>query len=36
MEEKDDATYEAEVLNDFNASGIPTHKLALKPGVCTI
>jgi hypothetical protein len=36
VEEKDDVTYDAEVLNKINASGIPPHKLALKPVVCTI
>jgi hypothetical protein len=36
VEEKDDATSEAEVLNKINASGLPPHKLALKPGACTI
>jgi hypothetical protein len=35
-EEKDDVTYKAEILNKINASGIPPHKLALKPGACTI
>ena len=36
VEEKDDATSEAEVLNKINASCLPLHKLALKPGACTI
>lgn len=36
MEVEEVATYNAEVLNKINASGIPSHRLALKPGACTI
>jgi ATP-dependent DNA helicase PIF1 len=36
VEPEDIATYDAEVLNRINASGIPPHRLALKPGACII
>jgi ATP-dependent DNA helicase PIF1 len=36
LEDNDIATYDAEVLNKINASGIPPHRLALKPGACII
>ena len=34
VEEENVATYDAEVLNKINASGIAPHHLALKPGAC--
>ncbi|KAL7481390.1 hypothetical protein ACHAW6_009556 [Cyclotella cf. meneghiniana] len=36
VEDEHVATYDAEVLNRINASGIPPHRLALKPGACII
>jgi hypothetical protein len=36
VEDEDVATYDAEILNKINASGIPPHNLALKPGTCII
>ena len=36
LEDSDIVTYDAEVLNKINASGIPPHRLALKPGACII
>ena len=36
VEDEDVATYDAEVLNRINASGIASHRLALKPGACII
>jgi len=36
VEDEDVATYNAEVLNKINASGIPPHNLPLKPGACII
>jgi len=36
VEDSDVATFDAEILNKINASGIPPHRLALKVGACII
>ena len=36
VKDEDVAIYDAEVLSKINASGIPLHNLALKPGACII
>ena len=36
VEEEHDTISEAEGLNKINASGIPPHRLASKPGACII
>ena len=36
VEDEHVATYDTEVMNRLHASGIPPHRLALKPGACII
>ncbi|KAL7522332.1 hypothetical protein ACHAWX_007780 [Stephanocyclus meneghinianus] len=36
VEDSDVATFDAEILNKINASGIPPHRIALKVGACII
>ena len=36
VEDEDVVTYDTEVLNKINASGVPLHNLALKPGASII